>query len=495
MLDESLNQIPFMFSKRHKVLFTGIANDCAKIIYCATPSITILAELQRYLNMPITLEAVNEETFNKLLIKHYETDANTAMQLAEDLGDSLNLSDLMLELPKPEDLLETQDDAPIIRLLNAVLSEAIKESASDVHIETFEERITVRFRIDGILREILEPQRVLAPLITSRIKIMAKLDIAEKRLPQDGRITLRIAGRAVDVRVSTMPTSHGERIVLRLLDKQTARLDLAQLGMDANSLQLMKKLIAIPHGIILVTGPTGSGKTTTLYAALTALNNHTRNILTVEDPIEFDLSGIGQTQVNAKINMTFAKGLRAILRQDPDVVMIGEIRDLETAQIAIQASLTGHLVLSTLHTNSAIGAITRLDDMGIEPFLLSSSLIGVIAQRLLRLLCKHCKKGKAATEAEYAILSSCSTSTEIPIIYRPVGCSHCRNSGYNNRTGIYEVIVMDDNLQTLIHTRKSEQVLRQYVRTQFTSIRQDGLKRVLMGDTSLEEVLRVTSEE
>jgi general secretion pathway protein E len=496
MTNEIENKIPFIFAKRHGVLFTGIENDCAKIIYRNHPSVNILSELRRYLNMPIVIESVDEETFGKLLVKSYETDSNTAMQMAEDLGESLNLTDLMHQLPKPEDLLETQDDAPIIRLLNALLSEAIKESASDVHIETFEDRIIVRFRIDGVLREVLEPQRILAPLIASRIKVMAKLDIAEKRLPQDGRITLRIAGRAVDVRVSTMPTSHGERIVLRLLDKQTARLDLAQLGMEAESLQLMKNLIAIPHGIILVTGPTGSGKTTTLYAALTALNNYTRNILTVEDPIEFDLSGIGQTQVNPKVNMTFAKGLRAILRQDPDVVMVGEIRDLETAQIAIQASLTGHLVLSTLHTNSAIGAITRLDDMGIEPFLLSSSLIGVLAQRLLRLLCSYCKKAQPATEREKSLLTSFPESRNADLmLHHPVGCERCRNTGYTSRTGIYELIAIDDTLRTMIHSKTSEQDIKKYARIKFPGIRQDGFRRVLMGDTSLEEVLRVTSEE
>jgi general secretion pathway protein E len=500
MTNESPNQISFTFAKRHGVLCIGVENDCAKIIYRQQPNVAILSELRRHLQMPIMLEAVDEETFGKLLVKQYETDSSIAMQMAEDMGESMNLADLIHDLPKPEDLLEKQDDAPIIRLLNALLSEAIKESASDVHIETFEDRITIRFRVDGVLREVLEPQRILAPLITSRIKVMAKLDIAEKRLPQDGRITLRIAGRAVDVRVSTMPTSHGERIVLRLLDKQNARLDLAQLGMEPISLLLMQKLISMPHGIILVTGPTGSGKTTTLYAALTALNSQTRNILTVEDPIEFDLPGIGQTQVNSKVNMTFAKGLRAILRQDPDVVMVGEIRDLETAQIAIQASLTGHLVLSTLHTNSAIGAITRLDDMGIEPFLLSSSLIGVLAQRLVRLLCPHCKKGVPATDAEWAMLLERNPHMALfpnhdKLLYHPVGCSLCRNNGYSSRSGVYELIAIDDTLRSMIHDRTQEQQIKKYARTLFPSIRQDGFRRVLMGDTSLEEVLRVTSEE
>jgi len=485
--------LPFNFAKRYGVLVTEANEQSAKVIYHSSPNTLILTELRRHLNLPLILEHVEEEKFSHLLVKTYETDSSIAMQMAEDLGGSMDLFDLMQELPKSEDLLEKQDDAPIIRLLNALLSEAIKDGASDVHIETFEARVLIRFRVDGVLREVLEPQRILAPLIISRIKIMAKLDIAEKRLPQDGRITLRIAGRAVDVRVSTMPTSHGERVVLRLLDKQNARLNLADLGMEPTVLGRMENLIAIPHGIILVTGPTGSGKTTTLYAALTALNNHQRNILTVEDPIEFDLSGIGQTQVNTKVQMTFAKGLRAILRQDPDIVMVGEIRDLETAQIAIQASLTGHLVLSTLHTNSAIGAITRLDDMGIEPFLLASSLIGVVAQRLMRLLCPHCKKSRSASKSECETLGISLSSP--PLIYFPTGCEQCRETGYSGRSGVYELIIIDEPLRALIHDRKPEPQLKAYARTLFPSIRQDGFRRVLAGDTSLEEILRITSEE
>jgi len=395
-------------------------------------------------------------------------------------------------LPKVEDLLEKQDDAPIIRLLNALLSEAIKEGASDVHVETFEETLKIRFRLDGMLREVLTPPRVLSPLVISRIKVMAKLDIAEKRLPQDGRITLRIGGRAVDVRVSTMPTNHGERVVLRLLDKQQAHLNLASLGMKEKTLATLREIITEPHGIFLVTGPTGSGKTTTLYAALTVLNNQERNILTVEDPIEYDLAGIGQMQVNNKINMGFAKGLRAILRQDPDVVMVGEIRDLETAQIAIQASLTGHLVLTTLHTNSAVGAITRLEDMGAESFLLASSIKAVLAQRLVRLLCCFCKAAKEITEAERAILHF---HEDVPtMIYHPVGCHHCRQSGYSGRTGIYELIVIDETLQKMMHDRAPEFSLREYARERFPSLRQEGFYRVLSGETSLAEILRVTGE-
>lgn len=488
-----VNLFGFAFAKRHGVLVTHVSDDSAKIIYQQQPSLAVLSEIRRQLQMPIAMQKVSDAMFNAELVKTYETDSSTAMQMAEDMGESMNLFDLMHDLPKPEDLLEKQDDAPIIRLLNALLSEAIKEGASDVHIETFEDHIVIRFRVDGILREVLEPPRILAPLITSRIKVMARLDIAEKRLPQDGRITLRIGGRAVDVRVSTMPTNHGERVVLRVLDKQSAQLDLAELGMEAKVLNLFVSLLKQPHGIILVTGPTGSGKTTTLYAGLTILNDKRRNILTVEDPIEYDLVGIGQTQVNNKINMTFAKGLRAILRQDPDIVMVGEIRDLETAQIAIQASLTGHLVLSTLHTNSAIGAITRLKDMGVEPFLLASSLSGVLAQRLLRLLCKHCKKPMLATPGECEVLGVQSAAESV--IYHPVGCAECRHLGYMGRSGLYELIAIDEALRVMIHDHAPEQQMRKYARGLFTSLRQDGYRRVLLGDTSLEEVLRVSSED
>jgi general secretion pathway protein E len=488
-----MNPLRFAFAKRYGVLIESMEGDAAKVVYFRQPPLHVLTEIRRQLKKPLTLHQISEEAFTASLVKTYETDSTTAMHMAEDLGESLNLSQLMHELPKAEDLLEKQDDAPIIRLLNALLSEAIKEGASDVHIETFEDHVTIRFRVDGILREVLEPPRILAPLIISRIKVMARLDIAEKRLPQDGRITLRIGGRAVDVRVSTMPTNHGERAVLRLLDKQSANLDLAQLGMEPATLNLLRNLIAQPHGIILVTGPTGSGKTTTLYAGLTVLNDKRRNILTVEDPIEYDLVGIGQTQVNSKINMTFAKGLRAILRQDPDVVMVGEIRDLETAQIAIQASLTGHLVLSTLHTNSAIGAITRLDDMGVEPFLLASSLTGVLAQRLVRLLCEHCKKPMLASASECALLGVDESTS--PVIYTATGCDQCRFLGYAGRSGVYELVAIDDTLRTMIHDGAAEQKLRKHGRALFPSLRQDGYRKVLQGQTSLEEVLRVTSDD
>ena len=374
-----------------------------------------------------------------------------------------------------------------------MLTQAIKQNASDIHFETFENKLTIRFRIDGVLREILQPPRVLSVLIISRIKIMAKLDIAEKRLPQDGRISLRIAGRTVDVRVSTIPTHYSERVVLRLLDKQSAPLDFEKLGMGPSDLALIQQFIAKPHGILLVTGPTGSGKTTTLYAALTQLNSVDRNILTIEDPIEYYLPGIGQTQVNTKIDMTFARGLRAILRQDPDVVMVGEIRDLETAEMAVQASLTGHLVLSTLHTNSAIGVIMRLRDMGIEPYLLSSTLMGMVAQRLVRLLCNDCKQSKLALPSELQWLGL--PETELVELCHPLGCPSCNGSGYQGRTGLYECIAVDDLLGEMIHGNESEAVMEAYIRKKHRSMRQDGWRRVLKGETTLEEVLRVTAED
>ncbi len=473
--------IPFTFAKRHGIIFSQ-----PNIIYYR-PDITqqILIEVRRFLGIPLSLQAISQEQFNILLTKNYEASSS---QMMEGLGDELDLSQVAKQLAEPEDLLETADDAPIIRLINALLSEAIKENASDIHIEPFETRLVVRFRTDGVLREILQPRRVLAPLLISRIKVMAKLDIAEKRLPQDGRISLRIAGRAVDVRVSTIPSGHGERVVLRLLDKQAGRLDLQQIGMSTAILTNLQTMLQKVYGVIMVTGPTGSGKTTSLYGMLNHLNDHSRNIMTVEDPIEYYLDGIAQTQVNTKVNMTFARGLRAILRQDPDVVMVGEIRDVETAQIAIQASLTGHLVLSTLHTNTAIGAITRLRDMGIEPFLLASSIIGLMSQRLVRLLCQHCKQVYIPNAVEMRELKLTTT----PELYKAEGCSNCNSLGYKGRTGIYELVNVDSTLRNMIHDSVGQHELENYVNAQ--SIYQDGIKRLLAGDTTVNELLRVIKD-
>jgi general secretion pathway protein E len=491
-LNSSLT-LPFGFAKRHSVLIEKTTEN-GYLLHCL-PTVTadILIEVRRVIKAPYSTVYHSAQAFEQLLTEAYQRDSSEAKQLMEDIGNEVDLYSLADEIIETEDLLENEDDAPIIKLINAMLSEAIKENASDIHIETFENVLKIRFRVDGILREVLKPNRKLASLLVSRIKVMAKLDIAEKRIPQDGRISLRIGGRAVDVRVSTMPSSHGERVVLRLLDKNAARLDLTDLGMTDENRKKFAELIDKPHGIILVTGPTGSGKSTTLYAGLTQIDCHERNILTVEDPIEFAIEGIGQTQVNSKVDMTFARGLRAILRQDPDVVMVGEIRDLETAQIAVQASLTGHLVLSTLHTNTACGAITRMEDMGVEPFLLSSSLLGVLAQRLVRTLCPHCKESHLPDDKEQKLLNL-SSENQRPI-FRAVGCNECSFKGYKGRTGIHELLVVDEKVRELIHNGKGEQIIEKYVRQHTTSIRQDGFNKVLAGITTLEEVLRVTRED
>ena len=374
-------RLPFAFAKRYSVLLTKVDNQY--VLHCLDNiRLETIVEVRRIIKAPFSFAIQDAPSFELLLTQVYQRDSSEAQQMMENIGNEVDLYSLADEMTESEDLLENEDDAPIIKLINAMLSEAIKEGASDIHIETFENALQIRFRVDGVLREVLKPNRKLASLLVSRIKVMAKLDIAEKRIPQDGRISLRIGGRAVDVRVSTMPTGHGERVVLRLLDKNAARLDLEDLGMTDKNRRIFSQLIDKPHGIILVTGPTGSGKSTTLYAGLTQIDSKERNILTVEDPIEFAIEGIGQTQVNTKVDMTFARGLRAILRQDPDVVMVGEIRDLETAQIGVQASLTGHLVISTLHTNTASGAITRMEDMGIEIKIHAPSLTETLATSL-----------------------------------------------------------------------------------------------------------------
>ncbi|WP_440056252.1 type II secretion system ATPase GspE [Pseudoalteromonas sp. T1lg65] len=485
-------RLPFSYARKHGVLLLK-DGDSTKLYHRGELDLETLMEVRRVAGKSFNIEGLEEPRFELLLESSYQRDSSETQQMMEDIGNEMDLFSLAEELPQTEDLLAADDDAPIIKLINAMLSEAIKEGASDIHIETFEQELVIRFRVDGVLKEVLKPNRKLSSLLVSRIKVMAKLDIAEKRVPQDGRISLRIAGRAVDVRVSTMPSSFGERVVLRLLDKNNARLDLEDLGMTEANRNDFADIIAKPHGIILVTGPTGSGKSTTLYAGMTQINSKDRNILTVEDPIEYEIPGIGQTQVNPKVDMTFARGLRAILRQDPDVVMVGEIRDLETAQIAVQASLTGHLVLSTLHTNTASGAITRMEDMGVEPFLLSSSLLGVLSQRLVRTLCPKCKQAHLADDRECELLGV-EANSGIKI-YRAVGCEECNFNGYKGRTGIHELLIVDEHIRELIHNGKGEQSVEKYVRKHSPSIRQDGCSRVLVGQTTLEEVLRVTREE
>lgn len=482
-------RLPYGFAKRFG-LVTQIQSDESYLVWHkeSTPS-QAFGECLRVLPGAVKFEALSDDDFDIQLARIYQESADSR-EAMEELGEDMDLASLANAIQETSDLLEQEDDAPIVRLINGILTDAVKRNASDIHIETFEKRLVVRSRVDGVLQEVLEPRRALAPLLVSRIKVMSKLDIAEKRIPQDGRIALRVAGREVDVRVSTMPSSHGERVVMRLLDKQAGRLNLGQLGMKGDNLKRLLNIIHKPHGIILVTGPTGSGKTTTLYASLSELNDKSRNILTVEDPVEYSLPGIGQTQVNTKVDMTFARGLRAILRQDPDVVMIGEIRDRETVEIAVQASLTGHMVLSTLHTNTAVGAVTRIQDMGVEPFLLASSLVGVVAQRLVRTLCHECKTPYLADEAENELLGFESNAQTT--IYHANGCAECGGSGYKGRRGIYEIIEIDDEMKTLIHNGAGEIELNTHARKQSKSIQQDGLQKVVEGETTLEEVLRVT---
>lgn len=488
----SSGMIPYAFVKKNGVAVTTLGEGLAEVVVRAGAQAGALAELRRTLGVPLRARQIGEDEFNELVSSLYNGASPGAASLAGDLAQEIDLSRLLQELPKVEDLLESQDDAPVIRLINALFTQALRSAASDIHIEPYETRLAVRLRIDGTLCDMIEPARTLHAAIISRIKIMAQLDIAEKRLPQDGRITLRIAGKPVDVRVSTIPTVHGERAVLRLLDKQAGRLDLSRLGMDENTLMLTDRLIREPHGIILVTGPTGSGKTTTLYAALSRLDSAALNIMTVEDPIEYDLDGISQTQINTRIEMSFARALRTILRQDPDVIMIGEIRDVETAQIAVQASLTGHLVLATLHTNDAVSAVTRLVDMGVEPFLLASSLIGVCAQRLVRRLCPECRQPSSDHLAQFQSLGLLPAQG---VLYGAQGCAGCNHTGYRGRTGIYELVTVDNELRRHIHDRASEQSLREYVVSRGVgSMRNDGMRLVAQGVTTLEEVVRVTRD-
>ena len=433
---------------------------------------------------------VPEDAFNLALQRAFER-AGAVGDVVQDLDQIIDLESLSKHLPHTADLLDSQDDAPIIRLLNSALTQAIEEGASDIHIEPFETRLAVRFRVDGLLRDVVEPPAPLAGRIVARVKVMARLNTAEKRVPQDGRISLRLGGRLVDVRVSTLPTHYGERVVMRILEKEQGILSLEQLGLPQAALSRFNEMIRTPHGICLVTGPTGSGKTTTLYAALQQLRTPDLNIITVEDPVEYDLEGVGQVPVNVKTGMTFEKGLRAILRQDPDVIMVGEIRDLETAQVAVQASLTGHRVFSTLHTHDAVGSVTRLIDMGIEPYLVASGLLGAMAQRLVRKLCPECRVARPPDAGERRLLG-------IPehrdvSLFNPRGCASCLYTGYHGRTGIYELLAVDDALRGVIHDNRGEHALRAAAQGNGMQVLwQDGAAKVLAGTTSLEEVLRVS---
>lgn len=480
--------LPYAYAKQKGVTVIDTALFCR-----AGVALETLLEVQRVTGAFTSVEILEQPAFDEKLSAAYQRKSGASQQIIDDLDNEVDLLSLSEELPDNEDLLASDENSPIIRLINAVLSEAVKEGASDIHIETFERTLSIRFRIDGVLRQILQPARKLAPFLISRIKVMAKLDIAEKRLPQDGRISLRIGHRAIDIRVSTIPAQHGERVVMRLLDKNNVCLDIPQLGLSPQDQQQLTELVHKPHGIILVTGPTGSGKSTTLYAVLSALNNQERNILTVEDPIEYELEGVGQTQVNPRVDMTFALGLRAILRQDPDVVMVGEIRDSETAQIAVQASLTGHLVMSTLHTNSAAGAITRLRDMGLEPFLLASSLLGVVAQRLVRRLCPHCAQPVTLDASQRSLFHFLPEPPAA--VFHAVGCQQCHSTGYRGRTAIHECMVIDNAMRQSIHDNADELAIEKILRQSARSLRENGLLKAISGETSLEEVIRVTAEQ
>ncbi|MEW6301549.1 MAG: type II secretion system ATPase GspE, partial [Thermodesulfobacteriota bacterium] len=452
--------------------------------------------LRVLLGVPVQPLVVPKPALHEALTRAYDH----APQSTQALLDTLDETALDLEAAdwqEPRDLLEANDEAPILRLVNSLFYQASKERASDIHIEPFEQELLIRFRVDGILYDTLSPPKAIQPLLASRIKVMAGLNIAEKRLPQDGRIRLKVAGKDIDIRVSVIPTAFGERIVLRLLDRSTALLGLEELGLNGRNLAMVEKLIRQSHGIILVTGPTGSGKTTTLYAALSKINTSDKNIITIEDPIEYQLRGIGQVQVNPKIDLTFAAGLRSILRQDPDVIMVGEIRDVETAEIAIQAALTGHLVFSTLHTNDSFGAVSRLVDMGIEPFLISSSLLGVMAQRLVRRVCAACRQAYTPEEPEIVQLGLTPAAVAGRPFYRPgAGCEACRAKGYRGRTGIHELLLFTDDVRAQVMQRADAASLRRAaVARGMPTLRDDGAEKVLAGVTAVEEVLRVTQDD
>jgi len=481
--------LPYRFAKRHGFLVEPQADGQFLLVAEEGAEFKQLQEVLRVRGEPARITWVDKEEFARELSRIYDAGRASTSELIEGL-EEVNLDSLMEELPAIEDLLESEGEAPIIRLINGLFSEALRLSASDIHIETFEQELLVRFRVDGVLLEIMRPPRKLAPMLVSRIKVMARLDIAEKRHPQDGRITVRAAGREVDIRVSTLPSIYGERVVMRLLDKTAALMGITELGMPARVAERYQQLLEQPNGILLITGPTGSGKTTTLYASLNKLNDSSRNILTVEDPVEYAIAGIGQTSVNIKAGMTFAKGLRAILRQDPDVVMIGEVRDLETASIAVQSSLTGHLVLSTLHTNSALGAITRLRDMGIEPFLLASSLKGVMAQRLVRRLCSHCSEARPLRDSERQWLGP--AAADLTEIREAKGCSHCQHTGYRGRVGLYEFVPISARLSDMIHDGAAEAEMAREAFQEWPDLLAAGVERIARGETTLEDVLRVT---
>lgn len=493
MADAQRTALPYGFAREHGILCLETGGERPRLGIRQTAAAESLLEARRALGRPVEVERLSMAEFDRRLSELYTSEGveTAGIEAATDGEDGLE--SLLEDMPRTADLLDTVDDAPVIRLINGLIAEAVRRRASDIHVEPFEERLAVRLRIDGVLQDVLGLSPRLAPLITSRIKVMARLDITEKRLPQDGRISLTIGGKSLDVRVSTLPARHGERVVLRLLDKEQGHFEIDALGMSGAILERYKAALEQPNGIILVTGPTGSGKTTTLYAGLARLNDQSRNILTIEDPVEYALDGVGQTQVNAKIGMSFAAGLRAILRQDPDVVMVGEIRDRETADIAVQASLTGHLVLSTVHTNSAVAAVTRLRDMGVEPFLLASTVKAILAQRLVRRLCESCKRPYAPDPGERRLLGSDAAGDVT--LWAPAGCADCGHTGFAGRVGLYEIAVIDGEMRRLIHADSDEDALAAHAFAQSETLLESGVAHARAGRTSLAEVVRVCRRE
>jgi len=495
---ELYRDLPIGFAKTHLVMPLWIDEDDGTVaVAVADPfAMSPVDDLRVLLDRPISPWIAGPTLITESINRIYDQLARSAGQVIEELEDDKTDEDHLLE--EIEDIVDSDDDAPIIRFVNSLLTEALKERVSDIHFEPFERTMQVRFRIDGILYNKVEAPKRLQAAISSRVKVMAQLDIAEKRLPQDGRIRIKVAGRDVDIRVSTVPVAHGERIVLRLQDRSAGLLSLDQIGIEGPKLPQWREHIRRPHGILLVTGPTGSGKTTTLYASISEVNRPDINILTVEDPVEFQMKGIGQMAVNPKIDLTFARGLRAYLRQDPDVILVGEIRDLETAEIAIQASLTGHLVLSTLHTNDAATAVNRLVDMGVEPFLVASSLTAIMAQRLLRRLCSTCKEEFTPDPAALVEVGIDPREADKAVVYRPRegGCDECLNTGYRGRTGIYELLTVNDKVRRMIVQNLSSTEIRQAgIEGGMTTLRLDGASKFLQGLTSLEEVVRITQDD
>ena len=495
-----VRDLPISFAKTHGVLPVQKRDDGVVDVVVTDPlSLSPVDDLRAFLGSPVQVWLGGQEAILAAINSAYDRVARSAGEVIDELEDAeTGQEDNVQEIV---DILDaTDDEAPIIRFVNTLFTEALKERASDIHIEPFERELVVRFRIDGVLYDKFHPPKRAQASIASRIKVMANLDIAEKRLPQDGRIRIKVAGRDVDIRTSTVPVAHGERVVMRLQDRSAGLLGLSEVGIVGDQVDGWNSLIRRPHGILLVTGPTGSGKTTTLYASITVINSPDINILTVEDPIEFQIKGIGQMAVNPKINLTFAGGLRAYLRQDPDVILVGEIRDQETAEIAIQASLTGHLVLSTLHTNDSAGAITRLVDMGVEPFLVSSSLIGVMAQRLVRRVCSDCRETYVPSPDQLAEIGL-APDTLIAgqgHVYRARvgGCEACLGTGYRGRTGIYELLTVDESMRQLIVSNPTAgAVKREAMKRNMRTLRDDGAAKVIEGITTMEEVLRVTQEE